>query len=295
MTRLSIVIPAHNEATVIGRLLRPLREQAIRQGVQLRVVVVANACTDDTASIARHAWPEAIVIETPVAGKTHALNLGDDAAGDVWPRCYVDADVQIDLEALLKVASSLQVGQVLAAAPMARWSLDHCSFAVRQFYRVDAAMPSHREGIGGSGVYVASREGRARFGRWPTVVGDDAFFRRQFRETERRTIASARSIVSPPATLGELVRIKTRSHLGHLELDAMLPDTVHSASGNRRALLRLAGRPTWWAALAIYGVTKAIARWRSRRQFAAIDRYVWERDATSRMVIAPAGKVAKAA
>ena len=39
--RACVVIPAHNEATVIGRCLRALADD----GVPLEVVVAANACT----------------------------------------------------------------------------------------------------------------------------------------------------------------------------------------------------------------------------------------------------------
>ena len=46
----SVVIPAHNERRVIGRCLRALREGAAPG--ELDVIVVANACTDDTAAIA---------------------------------------------------------------------------------------------------------------------------------------------------------------------------------------------------------------------------------------------------
>jgi len=72
---ISIVIPARNEAPVIARNLRALTTGAAVD--EIDVVVVCNACTDDTAGVARSFGPPVRVIETEVGGKAHALNLGD--------------------------------------------------------------------------------------------------------------------------------------------------------------------------------------------------------------------------
>jgi glycosyltransferase involved in cell wall biosynthesis len=49
----SIVVPAHNEAGNIRRLLTALIEQQTRFARILEIVVVASGCTDDTAELAR--------------------------------------------------------------------------------------------------------------------------------------------------------------------------------------------------------------------------------------------------
>ncbi len=72
MIAATVLIPAWNEAAVIGRTLAGLSPAANR----LRIVVIANACTDATAARARQAAPGAVVLETPVPGKCAALNLG---------------------------------------------------------------------------------------------------------------------------------------------------------------------------------------------------------------------------
>jgi hypothetical protein len=74
---ISIVIPAHDEERVIGRCLSGLASGA--EPGELEVVVVANGCTDGTAAAAR-TFPGVRVVETPVAGKAAALNLGDEHA-----------------------------------------------------------------------------------------------------------------------------------------------------------------------------------------------------------------------
>src|SRR4051812_17623879 len=116
---ISIVIPAHNEAAVIARTLRamtaPKPEDAgeaagkVARLDALDIVVVCNGCSDTTAEIARSFGPSVRVIETDVASKPHALNLGD-AAATFFPRIYADADVVIAPRAINALADRLARG-----------------------------------------------------------------------------------------------------------------------------------------------------------------------------------------
>ena len=49
-SKLAVLIPAHNEASSIGKTLKTLLPQLTPQD---RIVVVADNCTDETATIAR--------------------------------------------------------------------------------------------------------------------------------------------------------------------------------------------------------------------------------------------------
>ena len=71
---ISVIVPAHNEARVIGRCLRSVTEGA-RPG-ELEVIVVCNGSTDGTAAVAG-AFEGVRVIESREASKAAALNLGD--------------------------------------------------------------------------------------------------------------------------------------------------------------------------------------------------------------------------
>ena len=91
----AILIPAHNEAAVIHDTLSTLTSQ---MQVTDRLVVVADNCTDTTATIARQAG--AIVLERynhQLRGKGYALDLGlrylSKDAPDVV--VMVDADCQV--------------------------------------------------------------------------------------------------------------------------------------------------------------------------------------------------------
>src|SRR3954454_12193945 len=124
---ISVVIPAHNESAVIARTLRALTGQGGGLASALDIVVVANGCSDDTAQIARAFGAGVRVIETDIAGKPHALNLGDQASS-AFPRIYADADVTIAPGALEALAARLTRGDVLAAAPRPKVDLAGCSF-----------------------------------------------------------------------------------------------------------------------------------------------------------------------
>ena len=277
----SIIVPAHNEAAGIRWCLAALTTDAAEG--ELEVIVVANACEDDTAEIARSFGRKVQVIETAVASKTNALNLGERAAsGRV--RVYIDADVCVPLESVRALVRRLSRGDVLAVAPRVSLDLDGCSWPVRAFYQVDAQLPSHREGIGGSGVYALSQAGRDRFNQFPAITADDAFVRRHFKPNERCTVDEAFSMVSPPRTLKGLVAVKTRSHFGNYEINKLYPHlTTNRGKSNRPTLLRIAFQPEWWSRLAVYAYVKGAARIRSLWRYHFGDRRKWERDHTTRL------------
>ena len=68
---ISVVIPAYNERDFVAEALGSIRNQSYDR---LETIVVANACTDDTAKVARELASR--VIETPRQGISHAKNLG---------------------------------------------------------------------------------------------------------------------------------------------------------------------------------------------------------------------------
>ena len=109
--RISVVIPAHNEEAVIGRCLQNLLEGA--EPDELEFVVVGNGCKDATATAARSFGPPVRVIETPVASKSNALNLGD-AAAQIFPRAYIDADIRDTGKIVKDAASLLDFGRPVA-------------------------------------------------------------------------------------------------------------------------------------------------------------------------------------
>jgi glycosyltransferase involved in cell wall biosynthesis len=283
---ISVIIPAHNEEGVIARALTALTARDTSHG-EFDIVVVCNGCNDGTAAIARGYGAAVRVIETPKAGKSHALNLGDAAARS-FPRIYIDADIVIAPTDVSALAKRLDDG-ALAVAPLPRFDFSGCSWAVRAFYAIRARMPSAREGFGGSGVYALSEKGRSRFREFPCVVADDGFIRIQFAPAERETLPDVNSLVFPPRRIGDLINTRTRAYYGNFELAALYPELHRKSRRNEQALLSLLAHPSLWAKLAMYLAVNAIARARARSRLRT-QHAVWERDDTSRPAAIGSGK-----
>ncbi len=110
----SIVIPAHNEERVIGRLLRSLTT-GVPSG-HFDIVVVCNGCTDGTAATARAVSDRIDVIELTEPGKYRALRVGNDAV-TAFPRLFVDADVEISTSSVYRLVEALKSLDVSAVGP----------------------------------------------------------------------------------------------------------------------------------------------------------------------------------
>lgn len=288
---MSIVIPAHNEEAVLGRCLRNLLTGA-RAG-ELDIVVVCNGCTDRTAEVARSFGAAVTVIETTIPSKIHALNLGDQAATE-FPRFYLDADVVLTIDALRKTAAPLRSGRYLAAAPEVDWNLTRSNCLVRAFYSVWKHQPYFDAGRLGAGLYALSSTGHDRLGRFPQITADDEYVRRLFTPDERTTITGSYFQVTPPRTLRDLIKIKTRSRRGNLELVQKFPHLPRPARESRWIFLsRIARRPTLWLPSLVYFFVVLQTSFRARRILKRSSTPVWERDLSSRSQEAPEVKTSE--
>jgi len=274
MVLASVVIPAHDEAQVIERCLRRLTSEA-RPG-ELEVIVVCNGCTDDTAGIARSAAPDATVIEIPTASKVAALNAGD-AEARAFPRFYVDADVELGIEALRETAAALAEGAE-CAAPAPQFAIEDRSWAIRTFYGVWQRLPFLADdGVVGNGVYALSAAGRARFGPFPSLTADDQYVMQLFPKEQRSTVRTSSFTIHPPTDLRDLIRVRTRVYRGNEELSRSGLARSPAPGGAAKALCRLARDPRTIPAVALYATVNGVARQRARRPARG-----WERDESAR-------------
>lgn len=104
--RVAIIMPAHNEAAGIERFIEPLLPQL---GDKVRLVVVADNCSDETASVAHAAG--ATVIErhdATLRGKGHALAFGRDWLAQDPPDVVIvlDADCELEGDSLTRLAET---------------------------------------------------------------------------------------------------------------------------------------------------------------------------------------------
>lgn len=279
-TRLSVVIPAHDESAVIDRILRSLTSHP--RSDELEIVVVANGCTDDT--VARvFAYGGVRVVEVQPASKIAALNAGD-AAATVFPRVYVDADVIIAPEALFALADALESDGVGVASPSLVVDSSQASWAVRQHYKIWNITDYRSIGHIGSGVYGLSKEGRERFGDWPQVIADDRFVQQQFLPSERATLRDHTFTVPSAADIRSHIRRSVRIARGNQELPASLQRAPAGGTTTHANLIRrVAARPALWVPFAVYSMTWSVPNILARRLKSRATEQSWNRDETSRV------------
>lgn len=235
----SVIVPAHNEGTVIERCL-----DALFAGFspdELDVVVVCNGCRDDTADRARATGHPVRVLQLAAASKAAALRAGDQAAL-AFPRLYLDADVVLGDGAARRVIERLQDGAVAARPPIV-YDSRRSSSLVRSYYRARAQMPAVLNSLWGAGVYGLSAGGRGRFEAFPDLTADDLWIDRQYAPEEIEIVDCAPVHVTVPRRARDLARILRRTYKGKAEnrpaagADDRARQVTASALGDLRRLV----------------------------------------------------------
>jgi glycosyltransferase involved in cell wall biosynthesis len=276
---ISVVIPAHNESAVIGRLLTGLLSDA-RSG-EFDVVVVANGCTDDTAAIADGFGPAVTVVTTPVPAKAAALRLGDGAARG-FPRLYVDADVELTTGDARALAEALAEPGVLAVAPGRQLVLDRRPLTVRWYYQFWERLPVVQSGLFGRGVIGVNEAGKERLGEVADVIGDDLIASVSFTENERRVVSGSTVRVHAPRTSADLVRRRIRSATAIAQV-GQRTSAGDDARTRRSDLVDVVRRdPAMALRLPVFLGVTAVSRARAKRRIRSGDFATWLRDESSR-------------
>jgi len=274
----SVIVPAHNEARVIGRLLSRLTDEA---GPQVEVIVVCNGCTDDTAAVAAE-FPGVRVIDTPVSSKVEALRLGDAAALG-FPRVYVDADVEIDLAGIRAIGSVLESGSVLAAAPRRAIPRHGVSTLVGWYYDIWEELPGVRDGIFGRGVIGLSEAGHARISVLPRLMSDDLAMSSAFADAEREVVAAAVVTVHPPRTWADLMRRRVRVATGTAQAYAEDNGLVTDSRTTKSDLIEVCRRrPVLILRVPVFLAAAVLARRKAASSLRRGDFTTWLRDESSR-------------
>ena len=242
----AIILPAHDEAAWIGACIDAVLASRGDLPAAREVIIVANACSDDTADIARtrSATADAAgwtlrVIETAKPGKLSALNLAE-AATTATQRIYLDADVIVDTALIAALCQTLQTDQPRYATGTVVIP-DPRSAVSRIYGRFWKTLPFLTEDAPGFGLFAVNDPGRARWGAFPDIISDDTFVRLQFAPSERIRVPAT---YSWPLVEGfaRLVRVRRRQNRGVAEISERFPELLANTSPPTPSLSSLARR-----------------------------------------------------
>lgn len=274
--RATVLIPAHNEAAVIARTVAPLR--ALVQDGTIALIVVANACDDNTARVAALACPKARVVITPIGGKAHALNLGLTAARIDLPLVCLDADLVLSPESLLALISAIEAG-ALAAIGQMHVDCTAASPLVRAYQRAWAHNPYFAQGKFG-GVYALAPQAVASLFPLPQVLGDDEFLRRSIAPQRVAFVSACTFTAQSPRSIASLFATRKRALRGARQL-ARMGLTAPKSGAVAHMARASAARPQALIDLAVFialGLAVRLALALEPSTYA----HKWERDLTTR-------------
>jgi glycosyltransferase involved in cell wall biosynthesis len=253
-----VVVPARDEQDLIGACLRAVFGRDDR--LDVRVVVVANGCTDRTVDVvrglqrqARAAGHDLRLVEIPAAGKWRALN----AAAAHTRGCaviYLDADTVLLPGTVHALATALAQDTSPRLAAPAPVLVPPRGRLARDFAAVWTRLPAVAGQVHGSGVYAVNPAGRARWSLFPPVTADDAFVRSRFGATEQSVIRTGGFLLLLPEGR-ELVAVVRRWRRGNRELADRTPSAGWKA--NLHWLLR---HPSLWPHVPGFALVLALTR-----------------------------------
>ncbi|WP_250443473.1 glycosyltransferase family A protein [Actinotalea sp. C106] len=280
--RTTVVIPAHDEESVIGRCLEVLLRDASADDFD--VLVVSNGSTDGTADVARRAGErsavdvEVVELERPskIEALRHALDRCRGRAVVV-----LDADVELPTETARLVVRAVDRHDPVVVSARLVVDTSRCSWLVRRYYRVWTALPYANVSMVGSGLFAMSPAGTEMLGVLPDVVNDDGWVRRRFR-SDQTVLVSAPFVVHAARTSRALVSRRARVVNGNRALDAELGAEDGNGHGLKQVLRTVREKPVGVldvvAFLALTLASRGVAKVRRARGDVS-----WSTDRTSRV------------
>ena len=276
----TVIVPAHNEASVIEACLNSIVNQA---GID-HIIVPCNGCTDNTVEIVESKFPNVVCLDIEKPSKTNALNVAEAKAKELgvsYPIFYIDADTRLSDNCIPHISQAMADSPTLLSAPTPIINTDKSSWLVKTYYKVWTRLPYIKEGVIATCSFIVSEEGRQRFDQFADVIGDDGYIRCHFKNSEIANIEGAEIYITAPKDIFSLIKIKTRARLGNMELISRKKCPIQEAKnyGNvmKSRLLSKEFLPT-----ATYILIALFIRVRANMQFKKLDSYQWEKDTSSR-------------
>ncbi len=237
-----------------------------QQGLdEFEVLVVCNGCTDQTAHIVTTEYPTVRLVESPMASKVAALNLGDVEA-TFFPKLFVDADVTLSPGCVRTLVEAMHDTAKPVAAPTVNFDPSKASWAAKQFHKIWRKSPYFTSGnLVGAGFYAISKDGRARFDEFPDLLADDMFIPMSFDPDERLSVDGCHFTPALARQVRDLVRIEVRRHTAVAQFHETFPDALDRSTDDAFAqghgwLKDELSDPANWPGVAIYAGVKLWSR-----------------------------------
>ena len=169
LMRFDVIVPAHNEAAIINGVIASLRKLDW-PAENFRILVVADNCTDDTATLARAAGAEVLERHDEILrGKGYALDFAfqiSQARNWAYAVVVVDADSEVSPNLLEACAARIENGAKVIQAHYsvlnahASWRTRLMSIAMAAFHQVRSRARERLRlscGIRGNGWCITHR------------------------------------------------------------------------------------------------------------------------------------------
>lgn len=283
----SIIIPAYNETTVITDTINSiLSDGAITKS---QIIIVCNACHDNTAEVVRQFAIKAenllkqqkieiLILETPIASKTNAINLGHSKATHL-KRILLDADILISGASLVTLYSEMHLNNALVASPKAIFNYAKSDFWVNQYYQV-ASVSNYNRFQRISNVIALSEQATQRLGNLPSIIADDEYISRQFCESEKLVVDKCYFEFACPLNVISLLKTQTRVRLGNIQLNKL--GITKKVPAKSTSLPEDKINKSTMLSLTIFTCIKLCIYSRAQWQIWTKTAPIWERDESSR-------------
>lgn len=247
----TVIIAAHNESYNIASTLNQLINSNVDNDDRTQntknqpskyqttqIIVVCNGCSDGTEQVVRDDFPQVHCLSISQASKALAIRHAE-SFNPGFPRLYLDADIGMnmkDVDRLIELGRESKKPRLIIPASVI--NTKKSSNWVKSFYHVWYLTPHVQRSGYGAGAYLINHAARARFGLWPELMADDTFIRQRFEVNEIYIEKNIKVKVNAPRTLWSLIKVKTRTKYGNIELSAYNAKFTHDTSakpGTRQA------------------------------------------------------------
>lgn len=192
MIRIGVVVPAHDEAAVIGACLARLRRAAARlpAGARAELIVVADSCADGTATLAARAGATVVEIGARNVGRARAAGMALALRhGATW-LATTDADSLVPAGWLAWHLAHARSGAGVLVGEVRVVDWAHHPPSVRE--RFERHYAAHRPHVHGANLGCAARAYTAVGGFDALAVGEDDDLVRRARRAGHRVVHDTR-------------------------------------------------------------------------------------------------------